>query len=226
MKVATMKGKTIYGFGDSLVEGHCLKVGMLDALAEKNGMKLVKYARNGATVIPDSSNADERGLVPDVAEQIVRASEEVPDYVCFDGLTNDACRPEPAKWLGKMETGYQGPYDTATFYGAFERVCRLLRTKYQESRVIYICVHKMPTRDFAAQDILQKAAREVCAKWSIPCVDIYRSGLINTCLDGMRKAYSYNTAEFPQDGNGTHLNAAGYEKWYLPMIEQALIYGI
>jgi len=40
-------GKMIYGFGDSLVDGHCLHIGMLDALAEKYGMEYRKYAVNG-----------------------------------------------------------------------------------------------------------------------------------------------------------------------------------
>lgn len=52
-----MERKMIYGFGDSLVDGHCLHCGMLDALAEKYGMIYRKYAINGATVIP-------RGQIP------------------------------------------------------------------------------------------------------------------------------------------------------------------
>lgn len=103
------KKKVLYGFGDSLVEGHCINIGMLDRLAEKNGMKYQKYARNG-----------------------------------------------------------------------------------------------------------------VCQKWSISHVDIYRYGQINTCIDEMRKKYSYDTAYCLTDGNGTHLNAQGYERWYLPEIEDAM----
>lgn len=217
-----LRHKTIYGFGDSLVDGHCIGIGMLDALALKNEMVYTKYAKNGAAVIPDGGTDKKEWSAPDVAAQIEAASGAVPDFVCFDGLTNDAYPDVAECRLGRLSEGYDGHYDTATFYGAFERICYLLRTKYQESRVFYICVHKMPTRDRHAQEVLQKAARRTCQKWSIPCVDVYRSGLINTCLDGMRRAYSYDTAERLTDGNGTHLNAEGYEKWYLPMIESAL----
>lgn len=221
-----MERKMIYGFGDSLVDGHCLHCGMLDALAEKYGMIYRKYAINGATVIPrgqiPGGENPEGSSVPDVAAQIEAASEEVPDFICFDGLTNDVYHGIARNHLGAITDSYEGDYDTATFYGAFERICFLLREKYRDSHIFYVCVHKMPTRDMEAQEMMQKAARQVCEKWSIPCVDIFRRGQINTCVEGMRKAYSYDTAERLTDGNGTHLNPAGYERWYLPAIEDAI----
>lgn len=226
-----MEKKLLYGFGDSLVDGHCVHCGMLDALAEKYGMVYRKYAINGAAVIPCKEDSCEAGLsagipVPDVAAQIEAASGEVPDFICFDGLTNDAYPHTVKMHMGSITGSYGGNYDTSTFYGAFERVCFLLRKKYMDSRIFYICVHKMPTRDMAVQEILHRAAREVCEKWSIPCVDIFRKGQINTCVDGMHQKYSYDTAQSLTDGNGTHLNPAGYEKWYLPMIEEAMGEGL
>ena len=56
----------------------------------------------------------------------------------------------------------------------------------------------------------------------IPYVDVYRQGQINTCIKGMRMEYSYDTADCLTGGNGTHLNATGYKKWYLPMLETAM----
>lgn len=216
--------KMIYGFGDSLVDGHCLHIGMLDALAEKYSMKYRKYAVNGAKVIPERDNAGKscNGQAPDVAAQIEVASEEVPDFVFFDGLTNDIYGHTEDIRLGELSCSYNGIYDTAAFYGAFERICFLLREKYGDSRIFYVCVHKMPTRDMEVQETLQKAAREVCAKWGIPCVDIFRKGQINTCVEEMRRKYSYDRAECLTGGNGTHLNPEGYEKWYLPMLEAAI----
>ncbi len=207
-----MKKQLLYGFGDSLVDGHCIGVGMLDALALKYEMTYRKYAQNGATVIPGDL---------DVAAQIEAASGEMPDFVCFDGLTNDAY-PGTLKKLGIITESYCGEYDCSTFCGAFERICFLLREKYADSRIFYVCVHKMPTRDMETQKILQKAARMICEKWSIPYVDVFRQGQLNTCIDEMRRKYSYDRTECLTDGNGTHLNAEGYAKWYLPMIEEAM----
>lgn len=219
--------KVLYGFGDSLVDGHCIHVGMLDALAEKYGLAYHKYAVNGATVIPNDEiagglDAQDRKRVPDVAAQVQAAPEEVPDYIVFDGLTNDAYLSSIEGRVGKMTLSYGGDYDRATFYGAFERICFLLREKYMDSRIFYVCVHRMPGRDMELQEVLQKAAREVCGKWSIPCVDIFRQGQINTCVEEMRRRYTYDRAERLADGSGTHLTPAGYERWYLPMLEAAL----
>ena len=221
--VKKMKEKVLYVFGDSLVAGHCTGVGMLDALAAKHGMTYVKYAENGATVLPcDEFSKKSSSYVPDIAVQIEQASNIVPDFICFDGLINDAYLNVIKNRLGKLDRSYSGSYDIDTFYGSFERICFLLWEKYQNSRIFYVCVHKMPTRDMTAQYVLQKAARKSCEKWSIPYVDIFRRGQLNTCVDGMRKQYSYNRADCLTDGNGTHLNAAGYEKWYLPMLESML----
>lgn len=217
-------GKTIYGFGDSLVDGHCIHIGMLDALAQKYGMEYRKYAINGAKVIPEQEIPGKtcESRVPDVAAQIMAASGEAPDFVVFDGLTNDIYGHGEDIRLGGISCSYNGVYDSTTFYGAFERICFLLREKYMDSRIFYVCVHKMPTRDMEVQETLQKAAREVCAKWGIPCVDIFRKGQINTCVEGMRRKYSYDRAERLTGGNGTHLNPEGYEKWYLPMLEAVI----
>lgn len=216
------KTRTLYGFGDSLVRGHWLGIGMLDALAAKYGMEYTNYAKNGACMIAKPSSSEESGKgVLDVAAQIRMASAAVPDVICFDGLINDAY-PDTIKRLGKLTETYDGGYDVSCFYGAFEQVCYLLRKKYRDSRMFYICVHKMPTRDMNVQETLQKAAREVCEKWSIPYADVFRCGQINTCVDEMRRAYSYNGPECLTDGNGTHLNAEGYEMWYLPVIEGAI----
>lgn len=95
-----MEKKLLYGFGDSLVDGHCVHCGMLDALAEKYGMVYRKYAINGAAVIPCKEDSCEAGLsagipVPDVAAQIEAASGEVPDflYLCPQNAYQGYGRP-------------------------------------------------------------------------------------------------------------------------------------
>lgn len=160
--------------------------------------------------------------MPDVARQIEDADPTVPDIICFNGLTNDAWQLDTLEHMGKLSAAFDGDFDRTTFYGAFERVCFLLRNKYRDSAIFFVCSHKMPTRDMRLQELLQRAAREVCEKWSIPYVDVYRQGQINTCIKGMRMGYSYDTADCLTGGNGTHLNATGYKKWYLPMLETAM----
>lgn len=209
-----MRKKVLYGFGDSLVEGHCIGIGMLDALARKHGLHYEKYARNGASVIPMEGR-------PSMIAQIEGAANTAPDLICFNGLTNDAYHATPRQ-LGCLSESCAGGYDTATFYGAFQQICYLLRRKYLDSPIFFVASHRMPGVDMAFQEMLQEAARKACAKWSIPVIDVFRRGQINTCVEEMREKYSYDTADCLTGGNGTHLNAAGYEKWYLPMIEAAV----
>jgi len=219
-----LEGKRIYGFGDSLVAGHYRMVGMLDHLAKKNHMTYIKYAVNGATVIPDiAKQLPHTDLVPHIALQIERASDEMPDFICFDGMTNDAYPLIIENYLGEITEGFREEYDTTTFAGAFENVCCQLRMKYKESVILYICPHKMPTRDKRVQELLQSMVVKICKKWSFPYLDMYHEGCINTCFDPMREAYSYNEKNQMNGGNGTYLNEEGYERFYTPQIEAKLL---
>ncbi|MBO5303842.1 MAG: SGNH/GDSL hydrolase family protein [Lachnospiraceae bacterium] len=220
-----LTNKTIYGFGDSLIAGHFNGIGMLDYVAKSNHMHLQKYAANGASVIPHEpfSFPDMEGIVYDIGRQIDLAPETVPDFICFNGMTNDAKNPTVIANPGQITEGYDGNYDTTTFCGAFETICFKLREKYQNSIILYICPHKMPTRTQMAQDTLQSCVRKICHKWSIPYVDIYNKGGINTCIDSMRSEFSYNRPMENDNGDGTHLNPDGYRLWYAPMIEHALL---
>lgn len=205
-----LKGKTVYSFGDSLLAGHYNNVGFIDYLATKNEMKYTKYAVNGLKVLDGSILAKVNG-----------ASATIPDFIVFDGLTNDAYDENLSK-LGAISDSYEGSYNTATFYGAFENLCYKLKTKYPGACIIYVTPHRMPTRSMAAQDKLCEIAKEVCAKWAIPVVDIHNEGTINTWIDTMRNDYSYNQLPSTTGGNGTHLNEDGYRLFYAPMIERKM----
>ena len=218
-----LKAKTIYGFGDSIVAGHYLKIGMLNHVVEKNEMEFTNYAVNGATIIPDiAKQIPDLIWVWDIAKQIAHASERVPDFICFDGLTNDAVELVKDNYLGKITDSYEGGYDTTTFIGAFENICYQLRKKYLNSQIFYIAVHHMPLQSEETQCCLQYWAKNVCKKWAVPVIDIYENGGINTCIEGMRYEFSYNGEVETKDGNGVHLNAEGYMRWYAPLIEAEL----
>lgn len=219
-----LNGKTIYGFGDSLVAGHYLKIGMLNHVAEKHQMIYTNYAVNGGTIIPDIALKIPNVIhVWDVAKQIQEASAQVPDFICFDGLTNDAFPVVAEHFIGEITSRFSGQFDTTTFCGAFENICFQLRKKYQNSKIFYVSVHHMPGRQEKIQDQLHELAEKICEKWAIPVIDVYHKGGINTCIEGMCNEFSYDNDKSLTGGNGTHLNADGYRKWYAPMIETALL---
>ena len=205
----TLKGKTVYGFGDSLVYGHYSKVGMLDMLCDNEGMIYKKYAVNGAKITGQW----------EILKQIILGDTEQPDFVIFDGGTNDAFTSSP---IGEFSEEYtsQG-YDT--FIGAFDTVCNNIRVKYPNAKIIYVSPHKMPTSSFEIQKTIHDMALKVCDKYSISVVDIYSQGQINTNIETMKNEWSYNTEGATSGGNGTHLTGEGYYKFYAPMIKAKMI---
>lgn len=216
---ANLTGKIIYSFGDSLIAGHWNGIGMLDYFAKTNNMKLFKFACNGASVMPREpfSFPDMPGIVYDIATQIDLAPTEEPDYICFNGMTNDARDESLVNAPGSISDSFDGVYDTTTFTGAFETICYLLKTKYPHSKLLYIFPHKMPTRSIYAQETLIAYIQQILNKWSIPFLDMYHEGEIDTCIDILREKYSYDHLNSMTNGNGTHLNPDGYRKYYSPM---------
>lgn len=92
-----LTGKKVITFGDSIIDGHLYKkAGFMEFAAEQEGMEIRKYANNGACIMPGTPVGPD-GLGGMILEQVRAAAEELPgydpDYVVFDGGTNDAYEP-------------------------------------------------------------------------------------------------------------------------------------
>jgi hypothetical protein len=211
-------GKTVYNFGDSLMYGHLSGEGILDGLCTKEGMSLTKYAVNGATILGST------GLY-NIENQVTNASNTSPDFVIFDGLMNDdSLLPNYTTNLGALSGSFDASsLDIKTFYGAFEHLLYTIRTKYTNTNMIFVCCHKTPSREYSAQETLQKAVRECCKKWAVPFIDIYNDGQVNCYFDNLRKKYSYDKQGETSGGNGTHLTGEGYNRFYAPIIKAKML---
>ena len=218
--------KRLYGFGDSLIAGHALHYGMLDDFCAQHHVALTNFAQNGATMLPTRPTDDtyaSRNHLADVAAQVAKAPMQAPDWLVFDGLTNDGANYVPQlRDLGAISTDYQAP-PADTYCGAFEHAVAVMRRKYPQTPLFFVAVHHMPCIPLALQDQMQALARQICAKWAVPVIDVYRRGQLNTCLPQMAATWSYDHAEQPHDGDGTHLIPAGYQRFYTPLIEAALL---
>ncbi len=226
---ATLRGSTMYTFGDSIIAGHVYpRAGVGEFVADQEQMTVSKYAVNGAKVI-DSSN--------DIVAQVQAAPSEDPDFVLFDGGTNDAY-PATLDKLGTISQGFDGPFDTTTFAGAFEDLIAQLKAKYPTADIVYLAVAKLGARDVAVQETLRGIELDILAKWDVPVADVYTSGL-DTTDDGMRVTYSFDslqsdnglpgTAETTGSWDsgtrptGTHPNFPAIEEFYAPIVSQALL---
>ncbi len=216
-KQDALTGKKIYSFGDSLVAGHHSGNGMVDGIAKAYGMNYTKYAKNGATV--NLSGAS-------VYNQVLNASSICPDFIVFDGLTNDVGAQHVGLNypIGAITEGFDSEFDTTTFCGSFEATLKLMKEKYPYAKIVFVTPHKMPTRHLEYFKQLVDLATEMCEKWDVTVANVYYDGDMDTTVDELRVKYSYNnTDESEGNGNGTHLTGAGYDIFYASLICDAII---
>ncbi|QEU47371.1 SGNH/GDSL hydrolase family protein [Schleiferilactobacillus harbinensis] len=222
-----LSGKTLYAFGTSIVEGHAAHRSFVDDIGDAHQLHCQKFSINGASmrIIAAADPAI------DIVQQAVNAPAEVPDFVVFDGIANDAYAniTEKPKVLGMITPDFTTPLEPYTYCGAFETVCRLLLTKYQGAHPLYIATHKTPARTLAAQDRLHALSVAMCQKWSISVVDLYAQSGFNAFLPTYQHDYSYDKLDANGSnrqavgGTGPHPNAAGYRLFYDPLITAALL---
>lgn len=165
-----LKEKTVYAFGDSIVEGHeYKKAGFASISARQEGMELANYAKNGATML------DANYMGGQILAQVQNAPKEAPDYVLFDGGTNDAeYLFKNNKEIGTVAEGKEPEsFDTDTFAGAFENTVYAMKEKWPEAQLVYVAVHKLGSRDWKTQEKLHKTEMEICEKWGIAVADVY-----------------------------------------------------
>ena len=204
-----LNGKTLLSFGDSITFGYGNNgISYVDYIAENNNMVKINKAISGAsfTLCSDRSH---------ILEQMTQMTSQKADYIIFNGLTNDVS--SSPDW-GTISEGYDGPFDVNTFCGGFESCCSLLKNNWIDSKILFVAVHKMCSRDTGGQERLQALAKEMCNKWSIPYVDLYNEGL-NTYLTSMKDRFTANESGVP---DGTHPNALGYKTFYVNAIESKL----
>ncbi|MGM9936535.1 MAG: GDSL-type esterase/lipase family protein, partial [Candidatus Ornithomonoglobus sp.] len=213
--------KTVYAFGDSIVYGHnAPNNAFMNLIANKYSMYLTKYAKNGATVI-DSGN--------DIIAQVNSASEVEPDFIVFDGYTNDAygdpasdsfnaagANPDVTKILGTIQGSGVAEFDSSTFCGAFEEILYTMKQKWPNSKLVFVTIHKSGARDFDIQTTLHDLSVQMCEAWDVAVVDMFKDAALDTRNPDEMAQYIIN-------GAGSHPNVACCEEFYVPMIAEKLI---
>ena len=219
-----LEGKTIYAFGDSIVAGHQYqKAGFAEFVAAAEGMSIQKFAVNGATVL----DADYEG--GQIAAQLEKAPAECPDYILFDGGTNDAeyILNNPDVQYGEV-TDSKDPasFDTATFAGAFESLVYQLQEKYPDAQLVYTAVHKLGSRDNDVQEKLRAVELAACEKYGVAVADVYGGTDLDTNDVNKKNDYTFDSLAangLPgNNGSGTHPNFKAIEEFYVPLVTATL----
>ena len=252
--MGVLTGKKVLTFGDSIVDGHLYKkAGFMEFVAEQEGMSVTKYANNGACVMPGHP-VDEEGLGGMILEDQIRKAAENgldPDYVVFDGGTNDAYAPVMEK-LGDAEeacralcalcggsrSGRDSKTDGAsdgsaldypyhTFSGAFAGTVDAIQKNWPRAKVIYVAAHRLGYRDRAVQEALHRIEMNLCAHMGVTAADLYDDCALDTADEAMCRKYSFDMLRdgLPAPGEeptGTHPNFEAIREFYLPIVSDVL----
>lgn len=212
-----LQGKTVYAFGDSIVYGHTApQESALRLMAEEYGLELSMFAQNGATVLPGDNH---------ILAQLDRALAQAPDFIVFDGYTNDAYGSEETDRFNSLGEhpdvtarygmiGAEKP-DGATFCGAFEMLLREIKRRWPESNAVFLAVHKSGARDFAIQARLHELTVDMCGRWGVTVADLFAVPELDTRDAGQMLDYII-------DGWGSHPNLRCCQEFYIPAIVEAL----
>lgn len=217
-----LAGKTVYAFGDSIAAGHqYMQSSFIDFVAAKEDLRLTKLAINGATIMDAGYEGGQ------ILAQIESAPAEGPDFVLFDGGTNDAeYIYQNNIAYGTVGDGKEAEsFDTATFAGAFEQTVYQMKQKWPDAQLIYTAVHKMGTRDNAVQEALHSLELQICEKWGIALANVYEDAALDTNDTNQKNNYTFDSNGsngLPGvNGSGTHPNFAAIEEFYVPIVSAA-----
>lgn len=219
-------GKSVAVFGDSIAYGSGNDgFGVGEYLEKDLNLKLYKFAVGGARVgFRDGKNW--------VVEQVTAAIKDgvSPDYIVFDGFTNDCYVEEgataPDVPLGEFEAGYAG-FDifkvekSFTFSRCFEEIIFAFMKYFPKAKLLFFRPHNMGRRDDFLQRQYGERALEICKKWGVAFVDLYSESGLNTFIPEQRDMFTNDSYNWGR-GDCTHPNALGYELKYMPLIEAKL----
>ena len=135
------------------------------------------------------------------------------DYILLEGGVNDAWNNAP---VGTLTDGFAAAYDETTMTGALEKMLDDLETNYSDKCVAYVFPHGGM---FAGSENWYKtykpAILAALKKWGVPYVDI-----AETTPPMGKHGVSELGDKYTSDG--THPNAAGYERFYAEPIAALL----
>lgn len=203
-----LTGKKATFNGDSICAGAGFTGGYGKIITDKFGMTYQNIAVGGGTIT--SGNVTDSGSTRHcICDTIVNMDSD-SDYAIVEGGCNDAMISAP---LGAITNGYDAELDTTTFYGAFEKMCKELVTRFAGKKIGYILTHKAGAK-FNSNDTTSgyyDAALKCCAKWGVPVCNLNIEVPPLTYIPALEEAYTNN-------GDGTHPNEAGYNAYYVPKI--------
>ena len=144
----------------------------MQLIANDYAVDLNMMAKNGATIMPGSNR---------ILTQINKAPAQEPDIVVFEGYTNDCygsaesdtefnptgANPDVTQHYGEISAAGTITFDNTTFCGAFEETISAIKTKWPNSKVVFVTIHKSGAGNLEIQQKLRELSMQACEKWGI-----------------------------------------------------------
>lgn len=218
-----LNGKKIVYDGDSICEGVGFEGGYGKIIAERNNMVYENYGVAGAT-IRSGTNVGDNPEKPRhwISTNVLNLPTDA-DYVILEGGVNDSVNGDV---MGTFDPYFTNDtYDSTTFYGAMDTMCKNLYDRFPGKKVGFIIVHAVSGWIAARDTPRYVAAKKVLNKWGVPYIDLNVScppfGLIAGDNELVRR-YTAPSSSDPSKGDGWHPNEDGYKKYYCDKIESWL----
>lgn len=222
-----LKGKKIVYDGDSICAvshdpdngGAYPKI-----IADLVGGTFDNQAVGGARLVTAGGATDKDGNAVTLSHSIVDNLVNLPndgDLYCFEGGCNDHWNGVP---LGDIDaTDYTGTLDTKTMCGALEYIFRYAITNFVGKPICFIITHKCPYQNEingnSFTDFREKMIG-ICEKYAIPYYDAWAKSGLGYWNEAQLDNYfvNFSTKAEVGDGDGTHPNAEGYKRYYVPQL--------
>ena len=199
-------GKSALYFGDSICYGEGYRGGYAKLISENNNMTYINKGVSGATIT-------RREGVSCILDNVLNST-ETADYIILEGGTNDAGGFQE---FGEITTGYTAVLNETTFCGAVESLLKNSLIKWHDKKICFI----LTTNTYRRSD--QKhyfdTIKQICEKWSVPYLDLYTKGRLNTNIEIMKNNY---TSDWQGTPDGLHPNEQGYKLFYVDQITEFL----
>ena len=199
-------GKSALYFGDSICYGEGYRGGYAKLISENNNMSYTNKGVSGATIT-------RREGVPCILDSVLNST-ETADYIILEGGTNDAGGFQE---FGEITTGYTAALNETTFCGAVESLLKNSLIKWYDKKICFILTtntHRRPDQKHYFDTI-----KQICEKWSVPYLDLYTKGRLNTNIEIMKNTY---TSDWQGTPDGLHPNEQGYKLFYVDQITEFL----
>ena len=198
LQKSILNGKQWCCMGDSLTNGVSTTVPYHRWIEERTGITAYNFGMSSTAITKDTASVNHN-----MATRYLEMFDDV-DYVTVFGGTNDHGRNLPI--------GQWGDATELTLYGAMKILCEGLINKYIGKKIGFLLpCPKCTTKDDVTTDYSYpsesfmpyvECIKDVCARYSIPVLDLYtQSGLHPSIED-------YRTAYMP---DGLHPNSEGSE---------------